>query len=299
MGDNICKHVLRSLASKRRWPMYLLLCSILYGTGCQSTDTDENGILLAKVYNKSLYSEELDGLFPEGATADDSLNFLHSYVDKWVKEALVLHEAELNIPSDLNIDKLVRDYRASLIRNSYEEVLVQALLDSTISQAELTEFYEKNKEQYQLETPIIRCHFLKVPLLAPNRERVRQWWNSSNPADREALIEYSNKHADAHILEDSSWYSVDDIAVELPAGTLTANNIGSKREFTQRDGEFQYFFRLFELKNRKEIAPLGYIEGQARKVILHKRKLKLLEDTKADLYDNGMRSNNIQVFKSF
>ncbi|MBX2870585.1 MAG: hypothetical protein KTR30_00740 [Saprospiraceae bacterium] len=263
--------------------------------GCQSTETDEKGILLAKVYNKSLYSQELDGLFPKEATADDSLKVLNSYVEKWVKEALVLHEAELHIPSDLNIDKLVRDYRASLIRNSYEELLVEELLDSTISQAELTEFYEKNKEQYQLETPIIRCHFLKVPLPVPEGGKVRRWWNSKDPADLATLIEYSNNYADAHILEDSSWYNVNDIAVELPSGTLTANNIGTKREFTQRDGEFQYFFRLFELKNRKEIAPLGYIEGQARKVILHKRKLKLLEDTKSDLYDNGMRSNNIQV----
>lgn len=275
--------------------MYCLLCLAVSFMGCQSAETDEKGLLLAKVYNKSLYSQELDGLFPKEATADDSLRFLNTYVDKWVKEALVLHEAELHIPSDLNIDKLVRDYRASLIRNSYEEFLVEELLDSTISQAELTEFYEKNKEQYQLETPIIRCHFLKVPLPIPEGDQVRRWWNSKDPADLQALIEYSNNYAVAHILEDSSWYNVNDIAIELPEGTLTANNIGTKREFTQRDGEFQYFFRLFELKNRREIAPLGYIEGQARKVILHKRKLKLLEDTKSDLYDTGMRSNNIQV----
>ncbi len=275
--------------------MYGLLFLAVSFVGCQSTATDEKGLLLAKVYNKSLYSQELDGLFPKEATADDSLKFLNTYVDKWVKEALVLHEAELYIPNDLNIDKLVRDYRASLIRNSYEELLVEELLDSTISQAELTEFYEKNKEQYQLETPIIRCHFLKVPLPIPEGDQVRRWWNSDDPADLQALIEYSNNYAVAHILEDSSWYNVNDIAVELPEGTLTANNIGTKREFTQRDGEFQYFFRMFELKNRREIAPLGYIEGQARKVILHKRKLKLLEDTKSDLYDDGMRSNNIQV----
>lgn len=291
MGDKMLIYS----ATKSRWPLYCLLFFAVGLMGCQSTETDEKGILLAKVYNKSLYSQELDGLFPKEATADDSLNFLNTYVEKWVKEALVLHEAELHIPSDLNIDKLVRDYRASLIRNSYEELLVEELLDSTISQAELTEFYEKNKEQYQLETPIIRCHFLKVPLPVPEGDQVRRWWNSNDPADLQALIEYSNNYADAHILEDSSWYNVNDIAVELPEGTLTANNIGTKREFTQRDGQFQYFFRLFELKNRKEIAPLGYIEGQARKVILHKRKLKLLEDTKSDLYSNGMRSNNIQV----
>ncbi|MEZ5041850.1 MAG: hypothetical protein R2828_18285 [Saprospiraceae bacterium] len=275
---------------------YFLLLLGLSILSCQLTENDDKGVILAKVYNKTLYSLELDGLFPKGAMAEDSLQFLQTYVDKWVKDALVLHEAELHIPNDLNIDKLVRDYRASLIRNSYEEALVQELLDSTISQAELTEFYEKNKEQYQLETPIIRCNFIKVPLPVPEATKLRQWWNSSSPADLKALIDYCNQYADAHILEDSVWYGVDDIAVELPAGTLTADNIGFKREFTQQDGQFQYFFRLYELKNRKDIAPLAYIEGQAKKVILHKRKLKLLEDTKADLYNNGIRSNSIEKF---
>ena len=278
----------------RLWAWIMLLALVL--GSCQSAESDDKGVLLAKVYSKSLYSLELDGLFPKGGTAEDSLRFLTSYVDKWVKDALVLHEAELYIPNDLDIDKLVRDYRASLIRNSYEEALVQELLDSTISQAELTEFYEKNKEQYQLETPIIRCQFIKVPLPVPEASKLRDLWNSTPATGMEELIEYSNQYAEAHILEDSIWYDIDDIAAELPNGTLTPNNIDFKEEFTQRDGQYQYYFRLFEVKNRKDIAPLGYIEGQARKVILHKRKLRLLQDAKSDLYDNGMRSNNIQVF---
>lgn len=55
------------------------------------------------------------------------------------------HEAEVNLPPDLNIDKLVRTYRASLITHNYEVALAEQLLDSTISQAELNDFYEKIK----------------------------------------------------------------------------------------------------------------------------------------------------------
>jgi hypothetical protein len=89
---------------------------------------------------------------------------------------------------------------------------------------------------------------------------------------------------------------VEDLAAELPPGTLTVNNIDSKREFTQQDDKFQYFFRLFELKNRKDIAPLSYIEDQARKVILHKRKLELLEDTRETMLEREMRRNNVEIY---
>lgn len=74
----------------------------------------------------------MDGLFFKEVMVDDSLKFLNIYVDKWVKEVFVLYEVELYILNDLNIDKLVCDYWVFLICNSYEEFLVEELLDFII-----------------------------------------------------------------------------------------------------------------------------------------------------------------------
>lgn len=275
---------------------FLLLVTLMT-SACQSTDDKEGGDrLLAKVQNKSLYLSEMDGMFPTGTTSEDSSLIINAYMSRWIKDALLLSEAERNIPSDLNIDKLVRDYRASLIRHNYEQSIVEQRLDSTVSQVELTEFYEKNKEQYQLETPIIRCHFIKVPVPVPEADKLRRLWNSNSMGAFHNLSKYCEEHAVAHLLEDSVWYNVEKIAMELPSGTLTADNVGSKKEFTQRDSKYQYYFRLFELKKRKDIAPLSYIQDQARKVILHNRKIKLLEKAKEELYDRESRRDNIQVF---
>lgn len=274
-----------------------MLALLLTMASCQSSDKEDNvDKLLAQVHSKKLYLSEMDGMFPEGTTAEDSAATIRAYVQRWLRESLLQHEAEVNLPPDLNIDKLVRIYRASLITHNYEVALAEQLLDSTISQAELNDFYEKNKEQYQLETPIVRCHFIKVQLPVPEEDNLRKLWNSNKKDDLEKLIKYCNKNTAVHILEDSIWYDLDDIAVELPPGTLTADNVGSKKDFTQRDANFQYYFRLFESKNRKDIAPLSYIEGQARKVILHNRKIKLLSDTKEELYEREMRRGNVKIF---
>ncbi len=276
---------------------FLALAGLLTGSlACQpgGEELQEEDHLLARVYNKSLYLSELDGMFPPGTSGSDSSLIVNAYVNRWVREALLLYEAERNIPKDLNIDKLVRDYRASLILANYERILVEELLDSTITQAELINFYEKNKEQYQLETPIVRCYFIKVPLPVPKYGDLRRWW--SRPSEHyDELVAYSNQYAAAHHLEDSTWHKVDDIAMLMPPGTITSSNISDKKEFTQRDGEFQYYFKLFEVKNRKEIAPLSYIEDQARKVILHKRKIKLLEDKKEEMYERELRRQNINI----
>ena len=275
-----------------------LLGMILVLSACQAGGGSDDGEdrLLAEVHNRKLYISDLDGMFPEGTTAQDSNLIINAYVDRWVREALILNEAERNLPNDLNIDKLVRDYRASLIRNTYEQVLVEELLDSTVSIVELRDFYESNKEQYQLETPIARCHFLKIPLPVAQPDSVQQWWADLNEQNLEKLRGYASQYASTYELADTSWVRIEQLALELPQQTLTPDNAIYKRDFRQKDDEFQYFLRIYEVKNRREIAPLAYIEDQARKVILHSRKMKILKEKREDLYDLEMRKNNIKIY---
>ena len=278
-------------------PSLFLLLMALVLLGCsEKTESKEGSRLLARVHNKSLYLSELEGMFPQFATSEDSLLVIRAFTDRWVREAILLHEAEKNLPAGLNIDKLVRDYRASLVRSNYERVLVEQLLDSTVTQAELQAFYDQHKEQYQLETPIMRCHFLKVPLPVPDADRLRKLWGSKRAADTRQLKQYGEQYAKVALLDDSLWYSIDEVGRLLPKGTNTSENLNAKQEFTLQDGEFQYYFRLFDRKNRQDIAPLGYIQEQARKVILHVRKQQLLEDVKQDMYDQELRRNNIEIF---
>ena len=276
----------------------MLLLTVLLGlASCTQGDGEAatEDQLLAKVHNKALYFSDMEGMFPEGTTAKDSTVIIQMFANRWMRDALLLHEAEQNIPGDLNIDKLVRDYRASLIRHNYEKILVQELLDSTVTDEQLAEFYERNKQQYQLETPIVRCFFVKVPVPVPKANELRQLWNNKQK-DLDSLTAYCSRYAEAFLLTDSIWYRVEDIAREMPKGTVTVDNISAKQDFSQRDGEYQYYFKVFEVKNRKDIAPLSYIKGQARKVILRNRKEKLLKDKIEAMYQRELRRNNIKTY---
>lgn len=279
---------------------YCFMASFLMAlafASCGDSQKSEGDRELARVYDKMLFLSDMEGMLPEGISSEDSSIIIEQFVKTWTREAAMLKEAENNIPQDLNINKLVEDYKASLIKHNYEKILVERLLDSTVTAVELQEFYEKNREQYQLETPIIQCRFLKAPRNAPRINDVQKWWDSDEAADRELLKAWCSTNATVHNLQDSAWYKVVDIAAYLPQGTLTVDNVANKRDFTQRDDEFVYYFKVFSLVSKKEIAPLSYIEDQARKVILHKRKTQLLEETKDKLYQEAIRKNQIAVFE--
>jgi len=278
------------------WAMMALVLSVACSVSEEEKTTEAKIILLAEAYNQHLYLSELDGMIPENMSASDSVAIINAYVERWIRKTLLMHEAEKHIPKDLNIDKLVRDYRASLVRHTYEQQLVEEQMDSVITKRALNEYYEKNQDQYQLETPIIRCSYVKIKQTAPDLKELRILWQSDSIVDKYKLLEYCNTHADVYLLADSIWYKVEDMATRLPKGTINSENINSRKEISLSDNDFLYLFKVHEIINRKEIAPLSFIEDQASKVILHRRKLKLLEVHREELYDLEMEKSNVKVF---
>ena len=277
-----------------RFFAYLIFAAVCLLASCTPAEEtpEENDVELAKVFKKKLFLSELDGMVPEGASPEDSTKIINAEVERWVRETLLMQEAEKNIPPDLNIDELVRDYRMSLIRHNYEHFLVETQLDSVVSQQELNAYYEKNKEQYQLPASILRCLVIKVPKTAPNFNQLRKWWNSNDEEAFQKMKDYAVLNADFYALEDSVWYQVKEIKAQLPKGLALSNN----QNMFQSGTEFHYFVKVLEKKAQKEIAPLSYIQEQAKKVILHKRKMVLLENRKEELYARETNKSNVKIF---
>lgn len=250
--------------------------------------------LLAKVYNKNLYLSALEGVVPEGVSKEDSSLMVAAYVQRWTREQLLMYEAERNIPKDLDIDELVRSYRASLVRFNFEEQIIAEKLDSVVAEPELLAFYENNKEQFQLESMILKCLLLKIPN-SENEGDINKLWNSRNPADEAKLKALAKQKASLALLDHDKWYKLEEVAALLPKGTLTSDNMGSRREGTLKDGDFRYYYRVLDTAQGKSTAPFDYVKDQATKIILHKRKQDLLEKWKEDLYQRELKRENIQI----
>lgn len=285
--------------SFRHWKVVLMMCVVIQMIGCKPIFEEKiEDKLLASVYDKKLYSSSVDWMIPEGITEEEKLIITKSYVNRWVGEMLMLHEAENNIPKDWNIDKLVEDYKSSLIRHNYEQALIDKLLDSTVTDKELQSFYEKNSLQYELEKPIVRCYLIKISNDVKLPKDFMNWWKDSrtNKTSYRQLSNFCAKQAEAYFLQDSIWYSIDDLAFALPKDALTEDNIRSKKEFIQRDEQYDYYYKNFEVINKKEIAPLSYIQGQAKRYILKQKKQALLERTRKEMYETGKRANQVRIF---
>lgn len=273
----------------------LFLIIVILSVGCGSKPVDNSGRVLAKIGERELKMSDLEGMFPEGTTKTDSATIITAFVNRWIKDNLVMQEAEQNIPADVNIDKLVREYRASLILNTYQQKLMANALDTAVSEQELRNFYETNKELYALETPIMRCLFVKLPNTAPEIKNFEKWWDGGKKEDKNKIYSYAENYASMFMLIDSAWHKADRIAVELPKGTIDPEDV-STGEYTRKDENFSYFLKILKVKNKRDVAPFEFIRDQASKFILHQRKQKLIEDKREELFKRELQANNVKIF---
>lgn len=99
-----------------------ILLLIIISCNSSSNKNYANDKLLAKVYDKPLYLSELSDIFSDQTMSKaDSNQLIANYVERWVRDNAIMYEAEKNVPKDLNLDKLVKNYRSSLVRSIYEK----------------------------------------------------------------------------------------------------------------------------------------------------------------------------------
>ena len=174
--------------------------------------------------------------------------------------------------------------------------MVELQLDSIVNDAEINAYYEENKDQYRLKNMILRCYLIKIPIDIEELATLKDLWKSDDKEDYKKLVDFCTNNATTYMLNDSIWYDLPDINFHLPKNFLTASNAYQNRDYNTTDDNFRYFLRIFETTPSNEFPPLSYIEDQARKVVLHKRKIKLLEEKKEEMYERELRRNNVKIY---
>jgi hypothetical protein len=192
---------------------------------------------------------------------------------------------------------LLKKYKESLIGLNFQQKLINQNLDSSVSEEEIRDFYEKNKDQYLLETSIIRCYFVKIPGDIKEMKRAKEWWDDLTPSNKKRLASLAEKYNGTYHLEDSVWHDVSVVETFFPKGRISARNWTNKERLSISDNEYQYFFRVLELVSKQENAPISYVADKARLIILNKRKNKLIEDFKTKLYETELRRNNVKIYQ--
>ena len=157
----------------------LLALLVLFTVSCGLFQDNDSDRPLARVHEKYLYESDVVGLIKQGTSAEDSLNLVQGYIQGWVKQNLIIHLAELNLPDEKkNMQKQLEDYRNDLLIFAYEKELVRQKLDTSVSTKEIEQYYKENQGDFQLKDYIVRVMYVKLEKDPPQLENARKWLRS-------------------------------------------------------------------------------------------------------------------------
>ncbi len=275
----------------------LFLFSLLIIVGCKSEMPQTEESPVARVFDKNLYISDFQDLITSQMSEEDSIALVQAYSRKWVRDELLFQQASKAIASDKEINRLVADYRASLIINKYEASFLQKNLDTTFTQEILQKHYDENKDQFILKSNAIQCYYMRLPQNAPNIDQVKKWWRSAAAEDTDALEQYAMQYEFDYFLNPNKWLRKEELATKLPEDALKEQKLRSKqKDYTFKDDFYIYLLKVNKIVPEGDPAPLDFATSDIKKILLKKRKLETLKSLASEMYQRELSKKNVEFF---
>jgi hypothetical protein len=282
----------------------LFVISVVFATGLSSCNllpnkSNKQGKPVARVYDKNLYRDDLQGLVPPGTSANDSIEMTTAYINNWIRQELLLKQAEDNLDeSNRDFSKQIEQYRNSLIIYAYESELVKQKLDTIITQAEIEEYYKANQNNFYLRENIVLASYVIINKNSTVATKIKSLLLSSHEADKEKLQTLCQENNAQYMINDGTWTSFTELTRKIPLTVDDQEEFLSKNKYYEvKDSTTMYYVAISAYKSKESISPLNFEIENIRTILLNKRKAELLKQMEEDLISDAVKRNKYEIFK--
>ncbi len=278
---------------------FIPLAAICLLNSCDDYKVQTGRLAVASAGTKTLYFDEIPAMAALTLSKEDSVAAINSYINKWAKRELLKIKAENNLSDEFKreVEKQLEKIRADLLIHQYEQQMLLQRLDTVVSMNEIEQFYNDNIRLFNLNYNIVKALFIKIPSDIPDIERVRQWYRSDNQDDIMQLESFCYQYADKYDDFGERWIRFSVVTDQLP-GTIGNREqfLRGNRYIERSDSLYNYFVSLRDYSIRGSTAPLEYIQGAARDVILNRRKKEFLKELENGVFNEAVREGMLTIY---
>ena len=242
--------MMRILQSRNRLTagLFALMC-ILFPVSCKWNNSVTEYVYgktpIVEVGTDVLYAEDIKQVVPLGLSEADSTLFAREFIKNWAQDVLFYQNAIRNIPDTKDIDRLVENYRRSLIEHEYQRRLIEQKFSSEIADEDIEQFYNDNERLFVLDESLLKGLFLKISNKSHDLGDIRKLYTRQDDESFEEIEKYSIRNAARCEFFYDNWRTVAEIEVLLPGldkpleSMLRENN-----SFEFRDEEYIYLLNV-------------------------------------------------------
>ena len=275
----------------------LCIAVLLIGS-CNEKKAEKKEKILAEYNGKFLYRSDIPDDVWEDYENGDSNGLVQSIINNWAENAVLTDEANKPLNDNLkDKEKLIEDYRNSLLIYEYQQQLIREKLDTGVTEADIIAFYNNNTAAFQLKKNIVKIRYIRITKKNADVNKLRRLMQNFGPENDFELKAYAEKQADNFYL-DSNWLYLDDIIKEIPLNEnynqqrFLANN----KFITIEEKEILYLLYIIDFRIKDAVSPIEFEKDKIKDIILYQPKMQFLKDIQQSIYQNAIKNGDIKYY---
>lgn len=274
----------------RNAPLLIVLLLLLL---CSSCHRHEDKVM-AQVYYHKLYESEVLKNMPTGLSPADSIALVNDFIDNWVREQLILHEAEKRLsPREKNFNRQLEEYRNNLLINTYFNKIISDTANMNITDEDLEAFMRSFDKRYTIEKEIVKVNYVKLPKKSPLVEVVKGilFDKERRVEEKEPLMVLLGDSIE-YLLDDDAWLYLDDIQNEV-SFDFSQEDVAQHKCIEKEIGDYHYLLVILDYKNQRSVSETNEEKAAARMMLLNQRKQQVIKQHVDQLYEKALKSGSV------
>jgi hypothetical protein len=274
---------------------------LIITAGCGNSRRDPKRVAVARAGDVFLYLDQIPRLITEETSEMDSAGIIQDYINKWARKEFLYQKAVENLSPELRdeIDKQLQETRADLVIYQYQRQMMLEKMDTTVTEAEMENYYSTNHESFFLGSNIIKALFIKLPVETPDIYRIRRLARSNEQNDLQQLESICYQFADKFDDFNEKWIPFDRLSVELPEDISNEEYFLRRTSFYEsNDSTYIYFITIRDYRLRSTLAPFEYVRDDIKRIIWNNRRLEFIQALENGIYNDALKENDFTILNN-
>jgi hypothetical protein len=255
--------------------------------------------MIARVGTTYLYRSELASAMPSGIAAQDSINYSQAYISKWIVGQLKQQEAEkLFSQSESDIDRLVEEYRRSLLVHRLDEHYLEMEPEIEITNDDIVAYYNAHKSDFRISQPMVKGEIVAMDEKYRRREQMLKWFESPKAEHREDFVESCRKNNILH-LQFEEWISFSDFLSNLPLLRTTRHEelLGNRMVQKIHHDKTYYYYRITNALKVGDTMPLEMARENIRQILINRHRADVIHRQEEKIMSNDLSSGHAKIYE--
>lgn len=275
---------LLAMASCRELPDYLLGSDVV-----------------ARVGRQLLTTEDIAEVLPMGVQGEDSVSYVKNYIDKWLVRQIKIQEAnELFPESEHDIEKLVEEYRGSLLTSRVDQYYVEQQMSSDVSDEQVAEYYNSHKADFILDRTLVKGRVLRYDATYRQSKQLKSSMQkaATSTVEEKSLVDICEKNGFLLIDNRSVWVNFSDFLTNLPVTAAKDNEPLLDKLGVQemKIGKDCYLFDFTSVCRKGNVAPLEIVSDNIRRILLTRRRAEIIRQHEEHILKSATENGRARRF---